>query len=306
MTRPKDLEPDIFGSKEEAWSKFKDGFKDYTDAIHPGCKLQLDWALKQKEEVTREVLSRNPLGSTDEDWIVRFNLFQFLKRRTETNSEAHNIVECVGDSNGYEVWRLLGVRYEPQVGMKRLKELGELTMLQNKRCKNTAETAMIILEIDRRKRIISEIGGRAPDEDVCQNILWLSMDPSTRAHVAGKVDMDTVSFTDLRLVVQSFCNLIASTNNSGRSGGMVAMDIGSIASAPGTSGGPVISDGSSPEENDQGTAQAVWSLDEAGWPIDEEGWPLDGQLVPQADGQLNFVKGGGKGKGKGKGCFNCW
>ena len=26
---------------------------------------------------------------------------------------------------------------------------------------------------------------------------------------------------------------------------------------------------------------------------------------PQADGQLNFVKGGGKRKGKGKGCFNC-
>ena len=84
-------------------------------------------------------------------------------------------------------------------------------MLQNKRCNNTAETAMIILEIDRRKRIIAEIGGRAPGEDVCQNILWLSMDPTTRAHVTGKVDMDAVSFVDLRQVVQSFCNLIAST-----------------------------------------------------------------------------------------------
>ena len=69
------------------------------------------------------------------------------------------------------MWRLLVIRYEPQVGMKRLKELGELTMLQNKRCKNTAETAMIILEIDRRKRMIADIGGRAPDDDVCQNIL---------------------------------------------------------------------------------------------------------------------------------------
>ena len=72
------------------------------------------------------------------------------------------------------------------------------------------------------------------------------MDPTTRAHVTGKVDMDTVSFTDLRQVVQSFCNLIASTNNSGKGGGVVAMDIGSIASAPGTSGGPVVSDGVSP------------------------------------------------------------
>ena len=77
-------------------------------------------------------------GSTDEDWAMRFELFKLLKRKTEVTSEARKIVECVGDSNGYEVWRLLGVRYEPQVGMKRLKELGELTMLQNKRCKTTA------------------------------------------------------------------------------------------------------------------------------------------------------------------------
>ena len=41
-SRPKDIEPDIFGSKEEAWSNFKDGLKDYTDAVHPGIKLQLE------------------------------------------------------------------------------------------------------------------------------------------------------------------------------------------------------------------------------------------------------------------------
>ena len=164
--------------------------KDYTDAVHPGIKLQLEWTLKQKEDITQEVLDRNPLGSTAEDWILRFELFKLLKRKTESTSEARKIVDCVGDSNGYEAWRQLGVRSEPQVGMKRLKELGELTMLQNKRCKNTSETAMIILEINRRKRIIAEIGGRAPGEDVCNNILWLSMDPTTRAHVTGKVDME--------------------------------------------------------------------------------------------------------------------
>ena len=105
---------------------------------------------------------------------------------------------------------------------------------------------MIILEIDRRKRMIADIGGRAPDDDVCQNILWLSMDASTRAHVTGKLDMDTVGFMELRQVVQSFCNLIASTNNTGRGGGVVAMDIGAIATAPGHPGGIVISDEACP------------------------------------------------------------
>ena len=51
LSRPKGIEPDIFGSKEEVWSKFKDGLKDYTDAVHPGIKLQLEWTLKQKEEI---------------------------------------------------------------------------------------------------------------------------------------------------------------------------------------------------------------------------------------------------------------
>ena len=144
--------------------------------------------------MTRDVLSRNPRGSTEEDWNLRFELHKLLKRKTEVNSEARKIVECVGDDNGFEVWRLLGIRYEPQVGMKGLKELFELTTLQNKRCKNPAETATIIMEIDRRKRIISDIGGKAPDDDVCRNIVWASMDSATKAHVTGKLDMDTVCF----------------------------------------------------------------------------------------------------------------
>ena len=76
LSRPKDIEPDIFGSKDEAWAKFKDGIKDYSDAVHPGLKLQLEWTLKQREEVPQEVLARNPLGSTDEDWVLRFELFK--------------------------------------------------------------------------------------------------------------------------------------------------------------------------------------------------------------------------------------
>jgi len=137
LSRPKDMDPTIFSGKEEAWAKFKGELMDYADAVHPGIKLQLEWTLKQKDEITEQVIMRNPLSSPPEDWPLRFDLHKLLKRKTEATSEARKIVECVSDANGYEVWRLLGVRYEPQVGMKRLEELGELTMLQNKRCKNT-------------------------------------------------------------------------------------------------------------------------------------------------------------------------
>ena len=62
LSRPKDIDPDIFGSKDEVWAKFKDGLVDYVDAVHPGGKLQLEWTLKQRDEVTQEVLAEKPTG----------------------------------------------------------------------------------------------------------------------------------------------------------------------------------------------------------------------------------------------------
>ena len=53
LTRSKDMVPDIFTGKDEAWSKFKDSLTDYAEACNDGLKLQLDWTLTQKEEITQ-------------------------------------------------------------------------------------------------------------------------------------------------------------------------------------------------------------------------------------------------------------
>ena len=42
LSRPKDMEPDIFRGKEEAWSKFKEDLMDYADAVHPG--INCSWS----------------------------------------------------------------------------------------------------------------------------------------------------------------------------------------------------------------------------------------------------------------------
>ena len=60
LSRPKDMDPTIFSGKEEAWPKFKEELMDYADAVHPGIKLQLEWTLKAKEEITEQVLTLNP------------------------------------------------------------------------------------------------------------------------------------------------------------------------------------------------------------------------------------------------------
>ena len=84
----------------------------------------------------------------------------------------------------YEAWRTLTLRFEPQVGTRRMKEVSELTQLQNKRCKNVAETALIVLEVDRRKRLIEEIGGQEPSNGTLVSVLWMSMDTASRNHIS--------------------------------------------------------------------------------------------------------------------------
>ena len=91
LSRPKDMDPDIFSSKEEAWTKFKEDLMDCADAVHGGIKLQLDWTLKQKDEITEAVINRNPLSTLAEDWPLRFDLYKLLKRKTEATSEARKI-----------------------------------------------------------------------------------------------------------------------------------------------------------------------------------------------------------------------
>ena len=99
LSRPKDMDPTVFSGKEEAWAKFKEELMDYADAVHPGIKLQLEWTLKSKEEITEQVIMLNPLSSPPEDWPLRFDLHKLLKRKTEATSEAREIVECVSDAN---------------------------------------------------------------------------------------------------------------------------------------------------------------------------------------------------------------
>ena len=74
--------PDVLSGKEEAWAKFKDSLIDYSESCSDGLKLQLEWTLKQKEEIAQSVLKNNPLGSTDKEWAMRLEIYKLLKMKT--------------------------------------------------------------------------------------------------------------------------------------------------------------------------------------------------------------------------------
>ena len=86
MSRPKDMEPATFGGKDELWTRFKEDLMDFADAVYPGIKIQLEWTLTRKEEITQPVMSNHPISSTLEDWELRHELYKLLKRKSEATS----------------------------------------------------------------------------------------------------------------------------------------------------------------------------------------------------------------------------
>ena len=224
LTRPKDMEPEKFVGKDEAWLQWKEATEDYADAVHPGLKHAMGVAAKVGGQITdRSQLS----GVMEEEWDLNSELFVLLKRKT--TGEAKTLVTSADRDNGLESWRILVSRFEPQVGIKRMKEICDLMSLQNKRCKNPAETALILLEMGRRQKLIAEIGGKAVDNDTLVNVLWVSMDPGTRSHVSTKIDADgDVDFQVMREAVMRHTTLVGATSGSSANRSS-AMDIGSIA-----------------------------------------------------------------------------
>ena len=170
-----------------------------------------------------------------------------------------------------------------------MKETCELMALQNKRCKNAAETALILLDISRRQKLIAEIGGTPVDNAILVNVLWMSMDPGTRSHISSKINADDqqVDFPIMREAVMRHTTLVGATSGASASR-PTAMDVGSIAS---------VTDRDQPQpqpEEEREATQGDW--------YGEGGWPAEGEEEAWVEGQLNWIKGKGKGKGA---CWNC-
>ena len=97
--------------------------------------------------------------------VFRFRVFDklFVLLKRKTTGEAKTLVTSADRDNRLESWRILVSQFEPQVGIKKMKEICDPLSRQHKRCKNPAESALIFLEMGRRQKLIAEIGGKPVD-----------------------------------------------------------------------------------------------------------------------------------------------
>lgn len=120
-----------------------DETEDYVDAVRPCLKQMLSTVAQAKAQV----MDRSQATLADGEWNLRFNLCVLFE--WETSGETRRLAMCVDLQNGHEAWRLPVGRFQPQAGVRRMKEIAELMALQNKRCMSASETSLVVLELDR-------------------------------------------------------------------------------------------------------------------------------------------------------------
>ena len=280
LTRLKDIDIGVFEGKEEALRRWREEVEEYVDVAHPTLRQALDAAELFEEKVTEASLREK--GFDDGEWKVRSELYLLLKRKTTALTEPNRIVKCAPRNNGFEAWRLLTRRFEPEGGMRLMHEIGELMMLMNKRCRSAQETAVVVTEMDRKMLLISELGGQAPEDGTLKSILLKAMDAETRRYAATKLAMKTATFVHLR---QDFWHTLR-------------LRYLPVERGPARLPFPWTSVPLHRQET-------AWSTEEVQWwqqpyPAENsEEWLANGE----ADETINALKG--KGKGKGKSCWTC-
>ena len=111
MMVPKTYNDDING-----WRKWKDEVAKYFDEGCEGMKAVMDDVAKLEVPVTSELLEeackRNPgaVGDKLQRWK---HLYRALEKLT--SGEAAKVIATVRDENGFEEWRQLHVRFEPEL-----------------------------------------------------------------------------------------------------------------------------------------------------------------------------------------------
>ena len=120
MTRPKDLIPDVLKNTAD-WNGWKDSVEDYADKVRPGMKTLMKAVSKSKLVIDEAEV--RAMGYINGEWEENTSLYELLKLKTSPGTEARTIVTNAEREGGLEAWRTLSIMYEPQQGIRRMKEI---------------------------------------------------------------------------------------------------------------------------------------------------------------------------------------
>jgi hypothetical protein len=184
--------PKKFSEDIGEWRKWKGEVSKYFDESREGIKAILDEIANKPFPITVDVLrdagARHPHKIADlEQWKHLYRAIEKL-----TDGEAAKVVSTVNDENGFEAWRQLHLRFEPELQAQKNSVLLEL---HNMGAATTIEeTKRKLVELRVRTAKAENILGMSVQDVQKKTALLQVLDPITKQHTAHMANDEFSSF----------------------------------------------------------------------------------------------------------------
>ena len=181
--------PKVFSDDVSNWRKWKDEVAKYFDEGKDGMKAIMDDVSRCKQAITKEVLeeacSRNPTAVVEQlqKWK---HLYRALEKLTA--GEAAKVISTVSDENGFEAWRQLHLRFEPELEAQKNVVLLELHSIPP--ATSIEETKAKLVELRCRIAKAEDILGDPIQQMQKMTALLQVIDPITKQHTATLKELD--------------------------------------------------------------------------------------------------------------------
>ena len=287
MMIPKEFDGDITN-----WKRWKEEVTKFFDEEHEGMKAVMDEVAKNGGPITEEVLQQafknNPaaVGDKLQKWK---HLYRALEKLT--SGEAARVISTVRAENGFEAWRQLHLRFEPELEAQKNTVLYDLHSIEA--AKSIEDTKIKLVElkvrIARAEDVLDE-----PLHGIQKKTAMLHiLDPISKQHMANTKYDD---FNDFYTAIMNFANN-AST--------------GTAESRPVNKVDSVKKEDEMRSEADGGWLNGFARAGQCHICGQSGHWarecPSNGKGDGKGEERGKGFKGKGKGKGKGPvgGCFEC-
>ena len=194
--------PKIFSDDITYWRKWREEVAKYFDEEKEGMKAVMDDVAKQTMPITKEEMEdackRNPsaIGEQLKKWK---HLYRALEKLTE--GEAAKVVSAVREENGFEAWRQLHLRFEPELEVQRNVVLLELHNIPAATTIEDAKAKLVELKVRIAKA--EDILGEPIQEMQKKTALLQGIDLETKRHTATLKDNN---FQQYYTAVMNFTN----------------------------------------------------------------------------------------------------
>lgn len=198
--------PNKYSDNIEEWRKWKDDVSKYFDEGQEGIKAIMDEVAKSTIVVDVHELRR--VAQTHPHTVQDLEKWKHLYRAIEklVEGEAAKVVSTVPEENGFEAWRQLHLRFEPELEAQKNTVLLELHNIAPAGSIDETKTKMVELRvrIAKAENILGEILQPIQKKTAMLQIL----DPVTRQFVAAQ---GALNFVELYTGVMKFANNASST-----------------------------------------------------------------------------------------------